>query len=216
MADAIKSRLAGLLALLGRPPVALTVSALLVAAAIAANALYMQPRPHPAPLVATRHRAAVSPKAEETKAQRSDDLVLAVQSALRRTGRYTGPLDGLAGPQTREAILAFEAAAGRPATGEASLELLAAIEAAKASDTDALAGLADGTQEPPAEPDSRVAAVQHALAIAAYGPLLADGVFGPQTREAILRFQRDHDLTPTGEISDGLIVELRATGALEE
>jgi peptidoglycan hydrolase-like protein with peptidoglycan-binding domain len=216
VADAFKSRLAGFLALLGRPPVALTGSGLLVGAAIVTNALYMQPRPHPAPLVSTRYIEGASPVAEEPRAQRSDDLVLAVQSALRRTGHYGGPLDGLAGPQTREAILAFEAEAERPATGEASLELLAAIKTAKAGETDALAELAVGGQEEEPEHDSRVAAVQHALSIAAYGPLQADGVFGPQTREAILRFQRDHGLTPTGEISDALMVELRAAGALEE
>jgi peptidoglycan hydrolase-like protein with peptidoglycan-binding domain len=216
VADALRSRLASLFALLGRPSWALAASGLLVGAAIVTNALYMQPRPHPAPLVSTRHLEAASPVAEEPKAQRSNDLVLAVQSALRRTGHYGGPLDGLAGPQTREAILAFEAEADRPATGEASLELLAAIKAAKASDTGALEELAVGGQGGQPEPDSRVAAVQHALSIAAYGPLQADGVFGPQTREAILRFQRDHSLTPTGDISDGLMVELRAAGALEE
>lgn len=206
---------------LARPPVLLATSGVLVGAAIAANALYMQPRPHPAPLVSTRHTGTASPKAvEERPAPRSDDLVLAVQSALRRTGHYMGPLDGLAGPQTRDSILAFEAEAGRPATGEASLDLLAAIDAAKASETDMLAELAigsqAGTRDEPAPPDERVAAVQHALSIAAYGPIQADGVFGPQTREAILRFQRDHGLPPTGEISDALMVELRAAGALED
>ena len=61
-----------------------------------------------------------------------------------------------------------------------------------------------------------VAAVQRALARAAYGPIRTDGVFGPQTREAIARFQADHGLSATGEISDALLLELRAAGALEE
>ena len=66
-----------------------------------------------------------------------------------------------------------------------------------------------------AEPDERVAVVQDALARSAYGPLTADGVFGPQTRDAILRFQRDHGLPLTGAISDALVVELRAAGAID-
>jgi hypothetical protein len=67
----------------------------------------------------------------------------------------------------------------------------------------------------PSAPDPRVAAVQNALAKAAYGQLKADGYFGPQTRDAILRFQQDHGLPATGEISDALMVELRAVGALD-
>jgi peptidoglycan hydrolase-like protein with peptidoglycan-binding domain len=58
--------------------------------------------------------------------------------------------------------------------------------------------------------------VQRALALAAYGPVGVDGFVGPQTREAIMRFQRDHNLPVTGEISDSLVIELRAAGALDE
>jgi peptidoglycan hydrolase-like protein with peptidoglycan-binding domain len=61
-----------------------------------------------------------------------------------------------------------------------------------------------------------VAAVQRALAISAYGPLREDGILGPDTREAIIRFERDRGLPPTGEVSDRLIMELRAAGALED
>jgi peptidoglycan hydrolase-like protein with peptidoglycan-binding domain len=58
--------------------------------------------------------------------------------------------------------------------------------------------------------------VQNALAVAAYGPLSTDGVIGPETRDAIKRFQRDHNLPVTGEISDSLVIELRATGAMRD
>jgi peptidoglycan hydrolase-like protein with peptidoglycan-binding domain len=195
---------------LRRPPLLLAGSFLVAAGAIATNALFLQSRPHPAPLVITRD--AGEPAAT---AQRSDDLVLAVQSALRRIGYYFGPLDGVAGPQTEEAILAFEAASGRTSTGEASLGLLAALKAVKADDATSLAELAAGEDEAP-NPDHRVAAVQHALAISAYGPLSMDGILGPETREAIVQFQQDHGLPPTGEVSDALIVELRASGALQD
>lgn len=203
---------------LRRPTALFTSSLFLVAAAIAANALFLQSRQHPAPLVATRGvsepEAQAAPRAPEQR--RADDLVLAVQRALRRVGYYTGPLDGLAGPQTKAAILAFETAAARAQTGEASLDLLTAVRAAKASDASSLADIAAGDNEDgePA-PDPRIAAVQHALSISAYGPVHEDGFLGAQTREAILRFQRDHGLPPTGEISDALMVELRAAGALQ-
>ena len=67
-----------------------------------------------------------------------------------------------------------------------------------------------------AESDAQVAAIQRALSIAAYGPLVADGVFGAATRDAIVRFQKDRGLPETGEISDTLVVELRAAGALTD
>lgn len=68
---------------------------------------------------------------------------------------------------------------------------------------------------PVAAADALIATVQTALARAAYGPLDADGLMGPATRDAIMRFQRDRDLPVTGEVSEGLIVELRAYGALD-
>jgi peptidoglycan hydrolase-like protein with peptidoglycan-binding domain len=228
-----------LVAPLSRPPVLMAMSFLAVTGGIAANALFLQPRPHPAPLVATRD--ADQEAEREAQEPERDELVAAVQSGLQRTGYYSGPVDGMAGPVTEAAILAFEEANGRLRTGEASQELLAALGAAKASDAESLSELvsggpdasegqgtpeaieapaaseaADASEAMTPEPDDRVAAVQHALAISAYGPLQADGIPGPETREAIVRFQRDHGLPPTGEISDQLIVELRAAGALQD
>lgn len=45
-----------------------------------------------------------------------------------------------------------------------------------------------------------VAAAQNALARMGYGPLQADGVMGPKTRQAIQRFQQDSGLTVTSEL----------------
>ena len=66
-----------------------------------------------------------------------------------------------------------------------------------------------------AEPDPQLMAVQVALSRSAYGPLPADGLMGPQTHDAIARFQSDHDLPVTGEYSEALILDLRAIGAIE-
>lgn len=207
----------GLYAHLQRPGVRATLAFLAVATAIATNALFFQPRHHPAPLLATRGVA-------EPEPVKGDALVRSVQVALARAGLYAGDIDGIAGPQTEAAIESFEKSAGREPTGEASVDLLAAILSAEApartgsttqtaaTTDDAIAETAQG--EPTADP--LVASVQSALALSAYGPLNADGVVGPDTRAAIMRFQRDHSLPVTGEISDGLIVELRATGAMRD
>jgi peptidoglycan hydrolase-like protein with peptidoglycan-binding domain len=193
---------AGIIAPLKRPPALVGALFFALAAGIVANALLLQPRPHPAPLVHTRADSA--PGVRE-----SDALIRAVQSELREAGYYSGPLDGLAGTNTQAAIAAFQASAGANATGTVSFELLSSIRAANRS------GKARAGGAIAAEPDGRVAAVQDALARSAYGPLTADGVFGPQTRDAIIRFQRDHGLPLTGAINDSLMVELRAAGALD-
>jgi peptidoglycan hydrolase-like protein with peptidoglycan-binding domain len=118
--------------------------------------------------------------------------------------------------------MAFEAKAGQPVTGEATPGLLAAIRAADRLDLSTAVKPPPAQQDPaspaapPAAADSLVAAIQRALARAAYGPLNADGVVGSETREAIKRFQRDHALPVTGEITDALVIELRADGAMDE
>ena len=127
--------------ILSRPATLLTGSFLVVAGAIVTNALFMQPQRHPAPFMVTRAApepaqalAPASAPAETPAVERADDLVLAVQSALRRPGYYSGPLDGLAGPQTEAAITRFQADSGVPATGQASLELIAALSTAREND----------------------------------------------------------------------------------
>ena len=198
-----------------RHPRTLTwITFLAVSAAIVVNALLLQSRPHPAPYFSTREEAAV-------EAGEPDELVRAIQDALKQIGYYSGPLDGVLGPQTRAAIVAFESKTGREPRGQASGALLEAVRSASRLGP-APTTLQEALRQEPvaeplrAEPDPLVTAVQRALALAAYGPVGADGVFGPQTREAIMRFQRDHNLTVTGEISDALVIELRAAGALDE
>jgi peptidoglycan hydrolase-like protein with peptidoglycan-binding domain len=182
---------------------------LAVTAGIAANALYLQSGPHPAPLF----RPGSGERIAEVVAP--NELVLAVQSGLAEAGYYDGPLDGIAGPETAAAIIAFERMSGLAVTGLPSRQLVAALGAEPAgaamgdADPDALAGA-------PVPGDPRVAAVQDALSRAAYGPLQADGLLGPQTEEAIRRFQADHGLAVTGELTDSLVVELRALGMLAE
>ena len=208
--------------LLKRPRTIAAMAFLAVGAAIVANALTLQPGPHPAPFFVTRAR-------QTGQVGQPDEIVRDVQDALMQVGYYSGPLDGLAGPQTRSAIKAFEAQSGRDATGEASFDLLQAIRASSRPDLSPVATrvASPETQHTPQSPSQQVAsapptavpngvvaAVQGALARSAYGPLAVDGVAGPETRDAIVKFQRDHNLPITGEINDALIIELRADGAL--
>ena len=57
-------------------------------------------------------------------------------------------------------------------------------------------------------PTPRVRAVQQALALYAYGPVSETGVYDPQTRDALMRFQEARGLTPNGQIDERTVREL--------
>jgi hypothetical protein len=66
-------------------------------------------------------------------------------------------------------------------------------------------------------PSKRVLAVQRALADFGYGQIKPTGEYDANTRLAIEKFERDHRLTVTGQVSDRLVRELAAmTGRLLE
>lgn len=60
--------------------------------------------------------------------QASEQEIRRIQTSLARLGFDPGPLDGLIGPRTREAIRAFERAKGLPVNGEASRFLAAQLQ----------------------------------------------------------------------------------------
>lgn len=113
------------------------------AVAILANALAFQHGRHPAPLfVGTRPAASVGtpatphaqpPATSATQAAASLDsgLVADIQRGLKEFGYYKGEIDGLAGPQTEQAILAFERAFHLAPTGEPSNNVLIAIRSVR-------------------------------------------------------------------------------------
>jgi putative peptidoglycan binding protein len=56
----------------------------------------------------------------------------------------------------------------------------------------------------------RVLAIQHALADFGYGQIRPTGVYDSDTRGAIEKFERDHNLPVDGQISDRFVRELAA------
>jgi len=59
-------------------------------------------------------------------------------------------------------------------------------------------------------PSPRIAAVQRALAEYGYGQIKASGILDEATSGAIAKFERDHNLPPSGRVSDRLVKELTA------
>ena len=65
--------------------------------------------------------AKASPAAPATQAE----LVKEIQTLLKAKGHYTGKADGSMGPQTRNAVIAYQKKVGLAADGTATLDLLA-------------------------------------------------------------------------------------------
>lgn len=57
-------------------------------------------------------------------------------------------------------------------------------------------------------PSRQLMAVQRALSDFGYGQIQPDGLFGPETKDAIVRFERQHKLPVTGQVSDRLLKAL--------
>ncbi|WP_237154863.1 peptidoglycan-binding domain-containing protein [Oryzibacter oryziterrae] len=102
-----------------------------MATAIITNALALQRGMHPAPLFYGTSPFATSstphPAAADSQQQTQTSIVIGIQQGLAEFGYYKGSVDGLPGPQTSQAILAFERAFGLAPTGEASDRVLSAI-----------------------------------------------------------------------------------------
>ena len=200
-------------------------------AMILVNALFLQSGPHPAPIFANKPPPAPVASNSLTVAdtalprQRPADLVAEpapsarpraqviadIQRELSKRGFFDGATDGAYGPKTDAAIRDFEQAAGfRPST-EANEALLQSILRSPVKSKPAAA--APKQNDPIANllaTDPRVMAVQRALSSYGYGQIKTTGVYDPETRSAIERFERERKLPVTGRVSDRLTRELTA------
>lgn len=208
---------------------------MVAAAAITAifiNGLLLQPGPHPAPIFSVRplpiatndttggivamlprpRRAGVEGGGPALATRTRTEIIADVQRELARRGFYDGPVDGIDGAKTNVAIRDFEQAAGlRPSVEptEALLQAIArsavkgaAVGRGSGQKEDAIAGVLNSTRQ--------VIAIQRALSDYGYGPLKPTGIYDPETRAAIERFERDRKLPITGQISERLARELVA------
>lgn len=191
--------------------------------AIVINALFLQKGPHPAPIFAARpllqREAMIPPRlpgapshiGSDLAAQARAQLIANIQRELNRKGFYDGSSDGIWGSKTDAAVRDFLQASGLKVNPEANENLLRAISSYVAKP-------AAATLSPPATdaiakliaPSKRVVSIQRALADFGYGQIKATGVYDPETRNAIEKFERDHRLPVTGQISDRFVRELAA------
>jgi peptidoglycan hydrolase-like protein with peptidoglycan-binding domain len=227
-ADRVESHAAGrLAAAIGRHPREFVgiVMATVAIFAIFTNALFLQKGPHPAPIFATRPllkqetpvappRTAAAPSniTPDTAAQSRAQLISDIQRELNRRGFYDGAVDGIWGAKTDAATHDFIQAAGLKTNPDVSDGLLRVIVASKVQNNRAAAP-EPARNDPIAEliaPTKRVLAIQRALADFGYGQIKPTGAYDAVTRTAIEKFERDHRLPVTGQISDRFVRELAA------
>ncbi len=121
-----------------------------------------------------------------------------LQRKLAAAGFPSGPADGVFGPMTRNAVLAFQRAHHLAVDGIAGPQTMGALRGAPSASAPVSGGtgaiLKQGARGP------QVAALQRALAAKGFSPGAADGVFGPMTRNAVVRFQQAHHLGVDGVV----------------
>ena len=145
-------------------------------------------------------------------AQSRARLISNIQRELGRRGYYDGSSDGIWGAKTDAATRYFVQATGVKVIPDASDSLLRAIVASNAKGQSSRSTTVEpGRNDPIAEliaPSKRVIAIQRALSDFGYGQIKPSGNYDADTRAGIEKFERDHKLPVTGDISDRFVREL--------
>jgi len=119
----------------------------------------------------------------------------ALQTDLAAAGRYTDAVDGVYGPATVAAVEGLQEANGLPVTGTVDKATAAALQ----SELLALGGAA--TQEAL----TTTAAVQQTLKLVGFWDGPVDGTWTPELTEALMAFQTELGVEPTGVVDAATI-----------
>ncbi len=174
------------------------IAGLLAAAAIGAivaNALFLQAGRHPSPMFRNAGAAVpAQPAANPLPRPRPADAGTRAVELTPADVRATEPR-AESKPDAMSNLVAKTAAA--PAAAASSTAIVRPPAPVPAATPHTAAG-------------RRIAAVQRALTEYGYGQLKPTGLVGADTQAAILKFERDRKLPPTGQMSDRLVRELGA------
>jgi peptidoglycan hydrolase-like protein with peptidoglycan-binding domain len=229
---------------------------------VAANALYAQPGGHPGPIFATRDTVTTNSLSRpqprdrqtlggpssalsleripvpmmrprvETALPDSSSLVVEAQAELARLGLYDGEIDGVYGPRTHDAVIAYEDRFGYARTGQVSRQMVRQL---RKSPTPSDAGPVETTLAELPAPVTRddrtkpvsvsyggqrddpalVARIQIGLINFGEGDIAVDGVVDNHTEAAIRGFQKRYGMRVDGRPSDAIIGKLEEIGALQ-
>lgn len=232
---------------------------------VGANAVWYQPYAHPGVFFPTRSQPAAMPTMESGVASQEaaatetiiriekegeesapeaaaavpvpgDPTVRTVQRILSDLKLYSGPVDGLTGPQTKAAIGAYQKMVGLEITGGIDGRLLEQLGSSAPAEQVSLPDeaptpaptVADiiqktasapvpGTDAMPTssavqKPDPMVLRIQAGLKAFGNDGIEVDGVVGGKTRAAIREFQSLFGLPETGEPDERLYAKMQEIG----
>lgn len=209
---------------------------------VSANALWYQPHGHPSALFPTRAQQFQAPadqllpdsisgelettiriEREEVAAVPADPVVQKVQSVLSDLNLYTGSVDGIAGPKTKDAVRNYRRIIGLEESDEIDENLLDQLGAKSSDDTASIAPLPiarpadgaklDGDKGPkPAVRGSIAVRIQAGLRAFGNDHIEIDGIIGPQTSDAIREFQTLFGLEANGKADETVLAKMRDLG----
>lgn len=188
-----------------------------------------QEQPAPAPEPAPERMAALpvptppaGPAASDALPQQAvagDPVIAEVQGILADINLYQGDVDGLTGPQTRNAITAYRKMVGLPISTDIDDQLLSQLGARSraASGAPPLPQGSPGTDmietsSAPARDNAMVVRIQAGLRAFGNDGIEIDGLVGSRTRSAILEFQSLFGLPETGEPDAEVYAKMREIG----
>jgi peptidoglycan hydrolase-like protein with peptidoglycan-binding domain len=135
------------------------------------------------------------------------DRVKAVQRQLNRLGYRAGDVDGLFGPITESAVRRFQQATGLGVDGIVGPQTRQALKARTAG------YLGRGAGYSKAAGSDRVRGMQRSLNRLGYRAGRVDGLFGPITESAVRRFQQASGLNVDGIVGPRTTASLRPAAA---
>jgi peptidoglycan hydrolase-like protein with peptidoglycan-binding domain len=142
------------------------------------------------------------PRAAAIAAPQSSPSVREGQERLQQLGFYSGPIDGLNGPDTGAATASFQRSRGMAVTGQLDPTTIGALRAAASGPAPA------GPPPAPANDAAELQDIQGRLRQLGFyrGPV--DGVWGPSTQAALERFQSLRGLDVTGQPTRATVAAL--------
>ena len=125
--------------------------------------------------------------------------VSSIQQRLKQAGYYTGAIDGVFTSATESALKEFQAAKRLVADGIVGSKTLAALQGvSRKAQTPSSKPVADGSILQSGSRGEAVASLQRRLKQLGYYSSPITNEFNPQTKEAVIQFQQDQNLTADG------------------
>lgn len=120
--------------------------------------------------------------------------VIKLQTVLKAKGYDPGPLDGVFGPRTEAAVIAFQTQKNLQVDGVVGPQTWAAlgVSCPPSPPANLCPTLRQGSTGP------AVRRLQKLLTNSGYNPGSIDGIFGPKTEAAVLAFQKSKNLVQDG------------------